>query len=423
MTTDLFPGFTIITPLHAPANRFIHETFRRLTELHTRRRWEWIICENRGGQVPKAIKKDPRVRVIRSEPVTVGALKRQLTLAARAPWIVELDADDFLHPDALLRLEEAFTAGADFVYSNTVEFHDGTWAPNTYSKEYGWRHRAITFEDHALIETRAFAVTPHTIRYVYWAPNHVRAWTGRAYELAGGHDETLEFGDDHDLICRFFFAGKRFVHIDEPLYFYRVHADNAVKLQNPKIQAATNQVYNKYLWKLAEKWSDAEGLSKVDLGGALDCPPGYLPLDKRRTIAALGFRCDLNRRWPLGEGSVGVLRAHDILEHLRDPVHVMNEAYRVLAPGGWFLIMVPSTDGRGAFQDPTHVSFWNANSFWYYTRTTQARYVPEFRGRFQVSRIIDWYPSPWHERHKILYTEAHLICLKPGYEPVGEVLI
>ncbi len=30
-------------------------------------------------------------------------------------------------------------------------------------------------------------------------------------------------------------------------------------------------------------------------------------------------------------------------------------------------ILVPSTDGRGAFQDPTHVSFWNINSFMYYS--------------------------------------------------------
>ncbi len=29
---------------------------------------------------------------------------------------------------------------------------------------------------------------------------------------------------------------------------------------------------------------------------------------------------------------------------------------------GWFLSQTPSTDGRGAFQDPTHVSMWNSNS-------------------------------------------------------------
>jgi hypothetical protein len=44
----------------------------------------------------------------------------------------------------------------------------------------------------------------------------------------------------------------------------------------------------------------------------------------------------------------------------------MSEAFRVLKPGGTFDIDVPSTNGMGAFQDPTHKSFWNVNSFLYY---------------------------------------------------------
>ncbi len=97
----------------------------------------------------------------------------------------------------------------------------------------------------------------------------------------------------------------------------------------------------------------------------------------------------------------------------------------MLAPGGFFLIRVPSTDGRGAFQDPTHVSFWNQNSFWYYTRAEQARYVAHAgsRGRFQVSKLITFFPSDWHRTHNISYVEAHLIALKEGYEPMGEVEI
>jgi hypothetical protein len=40
----------------------------------------------------------------------------------------------------------------------------------------------------------------------------------------------------------------------------------------------------------------------------------------------------------------------------------------VLTHLGKLDILVPSTDGRGAFQDPTHVSFWNINSFYYYQK-------------------------------------------------------
>ena len=61
--------------------------------------------------------------------------------------------------------------------------------------------------------------------------------------------------------------------------------------------------------------------------------------------------------------------------YFRNPIHTMQEAHRCLTPGGWFLTLPPSTDGRGAFQDPTHVSFWSSNSFWYYTRPEQARFI------------------------------------------------
>jgi len=120
---------------------------------------------------------------------------------------------------------------------------------------------------------------------------------------------------------------------------------------------------------------------------------------------------------------VGVIYAEDVVQQLADPVHVMNEAYRVLAPGGFLLIRVPSTDGRGAFQNPLNVSFWNEHSFWYYTRQTHARHVPAFNGRFQVARLRTFFPDEFAKDNVIPYVEAHLFALKPGYEPMGPVLI
>lgn len=78
---------------------------------------------------------------------------------------------------------------------------------------------------------------------------------------------------------------------------------------------------------------------------------------------------DLNETWPWPDSSVTEIRAHDILEHLKSPIHTMNEAWRVLRKGGRFDIIVPTTDGRGWAQDPTHICWppWNRNSFFYYT--------------------------------------------------------
>jgi len=91
---------------------------------------------------------------------------------------------------------------------------------------------------------------------------------------------------------------------------------------------------------------------------------------------------------------------------------MMNEIYRVLVPGGWLISRTPSTDGRGAYQDPTHCSFWNPNSFWYYTRQEQAQYVHGINCRFQGTRIWQTYPTDWHKQHDIQYVFAELVALK-----------
>jgi hypothetical protein len=70
--------------------------------------------------------------------------------------------------------------------------------------------------------------------------------------------------------------------------------------------------------------------------------------------------------WPWETGSVEHIRMADIIEHLANKIGTMNELHRVLKPGDTVEIIVPTTDGRGAWQDPTHVSFWNRNSFFYF---------------------------------------------------------
>jgi hypothetical protein len=77
----------------------------------------------------------------------------------------------------------------------------------------------------------------------------------------------------------------------------------------------------------------------------------------------------------------------------------MNEAFRVLAPGGIVDILVPTTDGRGAWCDRTHVSFWNIRSFRYYTELEMRQYVEaECRCLFRIRMLQDrmlWEGMTW----------------------------
>ena len=104
---------------------------------------------------------------------------------------------------------------------------------------------------------------------------------------------------------------------------------------------------------------------RVNLG-CCDAPAaGFLNVD-RAPGPGVDRLVDLTLAWPWTESSLDEIRAWDIIEHLPDKLHTMNEMWRVLRPGGRAEIIVPTTDGPGAFQDPTHVSFWNRRSFLYY---------------------------------------------------------
>lgn len=95
------------------------------------------------------------------------------------------------------------------------------------------------------------------------------------------------------------------------------------------------------------------------LGVDIWTPPWATPENFKKT--------DLRKRWPFEDSSVDEIRAHDIFEHLPVKVHTMNEAHRILKPGGMLDLFIPTTEGRGAFQDPTHVSFWTPNDIWYFS--------------------------------------------------------
>jgi len=91
---------------------------------------------------------------------------------------------------------------------------------------------------------------------------------------------------------------------------------------------------------------------------------------------------DLSVRWPWPDSSVEHIHAWDIFEHLADKIFTMGEAWRVLSPGGILDLFVPTTDGRGAFQDPTHKSFWTPNDLFYFC--DQYPEWARFRGSYGI---------------------------------------
>ncbi len=156
---------------------------------------------------------------------------------------------------------------------------------------------------------------------------------------------------------------------------------------------------------------------KLHLGCNQHPQEGYINVDIEK-FDGVDVVADLEKVWPWENGSVAEIVTNDLPEHLRqwyetpgDVIndakyqlekqhdveaavrhlieaiehpkrtygifHFMNEAHRVLTPGGLLKAQIPTTDHRAWAQDPTHVSYWNENTMLYFLDPTYRAFYPQ----------------------------------------------
>lgn len=352
---------------------------------------------------------DSRVKFRRfGGPSYVGALKNYACFQCTGDILLEVDHDDILTSDAIDEVISAFESNPEvgFVYSNFSNFKEKYEKTDRYTSGNGWEYKPFNYYEFELEETLAFNDHPTAVSRIWFAPNHLRAWRTTIYHKIGGHNKNMRVLDDQELICRTYIETK-FHHIDKCLYLYRIDNNNTWLKYNKEIQDNVMPLHCQFIQDMSVVWANRNNKLALDLGGRFHKKPGVVSVDLKDSDVV----ADLNEVWPFEDNSVGCIIANDFIEHLRNPLHLMKEAHRVLCDGGIFLISVPSTDGRGAFQDPTHVSFWNENSFWYYTRVEQATFI-DTPVRFQNVHLKTYFPTEWHRNNNISYVVAHLVALK-----------
>lgn len=402
---------SIITPSHFYSHYLLDLYNSIKAQSYTN--WEWVLWVNNEfklDNLPDIILNDPQVVVCEAPEhnPNVGYHKHHAFMLGKGDVLLEADHDDILLPNCLEEVAAAFNSDPSigFVSSNNAKLHyQDNFTPYYY--RYGWTHSTFNFNGKELISPNTFTPSSHSLIYIWYSPDHVRAWRSSIYQQVGGHDPSLYILDDQLLMIKTYLVSK-FFHINKVLYIYRITGSNTWLDRSKSIQQKTVSLAYEYAQALAERDAALNNKLLVDLGGGATPLSTYLNIDLRYG----DIKHNLNQGIPLDDNSVGVLNASHIIEHLHDKQKTMAEIHRVLHHGGWAFIDVPSTDGRGAFQDPTHVSYWNQNSFLYYTHSEQAHFIDNHSIRFQSIRCDTIYPNDWYKSMNIPVVRTWLVAIK-----------
>jgi hypothetical protein len=418
---------SIITPVEPQdgLDERLENTYESLT-MQSLDTWQWVIVRIGAVTIPKKIRSDERVKVVNT-PTSVAAQGPAACAhfgceQSSGDYLLDLDVGDRLAHKAIAQFLASDEVNVDAAYCDIASLPQ-SGPPMGYAAQYGWQKYDVIEGPDVVTAIRSFDLSASTMSHGSYAPTYGVLWQRDRYFALGGRRVDLGTAAAYDLICRAYLAKAIILHLDACLVFSRHHTFR-------RDIDVEERVSNHYRNDIIIEWSRREGLRMFDLGAAHNPTPGFESID----LDGADINCDIRFGLPVEDNSVGCIRAYDFLEHIghctdstcihgadgvspRCCVGVMNEFYRVLAPGGWIVSRTPSSDGRGAFQDPTHVSYWNPNSFWYYTRSEQARFVPGIECRFQAAQVWQAYPDEWHEQNDVLYVHAELVALKGQHQP------
>ncbi len=189
----------------------------------------------------------------------VGFTKKICCSLSTGKFLLELDHDDYLAPNALKTIAQAAKAypEAGFFYSDYVEpnfeMNDYRWYPDHWGQGFGAHYWYWNNDTNAYtLACRSPNINFTTLNDITAVPNHVRVWKADAYEKAGGYNDEYKVVDDYDLILRTVKAGVEIVKIPQPLYFQHFHNNQTQQKYKPLIRQLSDNARNEHLKDLQE---------------------------------------------------------------------------------------------------------------------------------------------------------------------------
>lgn len=156
--------------------------------------------------------------------------------------------------------------------------------------------------------------------------------------------------------------------------------------------------------KETRKLVDKQKQSFVDIGcGASKTGKDWFGIDYRK-LPGVDLVQDLEVfPWAIPSESFNTAVSNHVVEHI-NPSHgifikFMNEAWRILKPGGEFLIGCPYATSVGMFRDPTHCNFINEET-WSYFSPNDDLYHGGLYGIYA--------PLPWRVKINTFHTTGNM---------------
>ena len=185
---------------------------------------------------------EPRIKLHLGETNRgVSHATNQALALASSPFVVLLDHDDLLQPQAIYRVAQCVLADdPDMLYSDEVLVSpDG-------SQVLQYFHRP--------------AFSPEYLRSHPYIVHMVGFRTALLRQL-GGFDEALAISQDYDLILRVSEAASRIAHIPEILYQWRTHTGSAGHEKMAQVMATSTAVLQRHLERTGQQATSVSGVS------------------------------------------------------------------------------------------------------------------------------------------------------------------
>jgi SAM-dependent methyltransferase len=179
-------------------------------------------------------------------------------------------------------------------------------------------------------------------------------------------------------------------------------------------------------------------MTKLNVGCGRNILQGWVNLDCV-SLPGIDVVADLNRcataPLPFADDSVNEFLLQHVLEHVREPLPLMQELHRIASPGALAVIRTPYGSSDDAWEDPTHVRPYFVGSFSYFSQPCYWRADYGFRGDWQPVRVVLLVPKSralarsaeevmamvHRERNVVAEMYAELRAVKPIREPLREL--